>query len=360
MSATTMHAQSSPMPNAGTAPLPLLEVTDLVKTYPAKHNWLGRVTESVQAVHHVDLTVYPGEVLGLVGESGCGKSTLGRAILQLERPDAGTVTFNGDNLCQLSERQLRPVRADLQMVFQNPYSSLNPRMKVGDIVGEPFAIHGRYPNKAERQQAVMNLLETVGLSADAVDRYPHAFSGGQRQRIGIARALALNPKLIVADEPVSALDVSVQAQILNLLQELQAERQLSVLFIAHNLGVVYHISHRVAVMYLGEIVELAPVEALFNRPAHPYTQALLAAVPVADPNRKTLNKPMLEGDLPSPSNPPSGCRFHTRCVYATKECQTTKPTQQVITPSENPRERHFVACHYANAIQQGTQPLAGV
>jgi oligopeptide/dipeptide ABC transporter ATP-binding protein len=338
----------------------LLEVTNLVKTYPAKRNWLGQVTQSVQAVHHVDLAVYPGEVLGLVGESGCGKSTLGRAILQLERPDAGTVTFNGDNLCQLSERQLRPVRADLQMVFQNPYSSLNPRMKVGDIVGEPFAIHGRYPNKAERQQAVMNLLETVGLSADAVDRYPHAFSGGQRQRIGIARALALNPKLIVADEPVSALDVSVQAQILNLLQELQAERQLSVLFIAHNLGVVYHISHRVAVMYLGEIVELAPVEALFNRPAHPYTQALLAAVPVADPNRKTLDKPMLEGDLPSPSNPPSGCHFHTRCVYATKECQTTKPTQQVITASENPRERHFVACHYADAIQQGTQPLAGV
>lgn len=356
MTTATAQPSSSKAPTA--SPTPLLDVVDLVKTYPIQRNWLGRITQAVQAVHHVDLTIYPSEVVGLVGESGCGKSTLGRAILQLERPDSGEVRFNGENLCSLGERQLRPLRADLQMVFQNPYSSLNPRMRVGEIVAEPFAIHGRYPNKAERQQAVVDLLETVGLPADALNRYPHAFSGGQRQRIGIARALALNPKLIVADEPVSALDVSVQAQILNLLQQLQASRQLSLLFIAHNLGVVYHISHRVAVMYLGEIVELAPVDTLFNRPAHPYTQALLAAVPVADPTRKTLDKPLLEGDLPNPANPPSGCRFHTRCRYATEECRTTAPKPCLLVDHTDPRQRHTVACHYAEAIQAGQQPEA--
>src|SRR5690349_8512788 len=295
---------------------PLLEVTDLVKHYPIRSGLvIERDVGTVRAVDGVSLTLHEGETLGLVGESGCGKSTLCRAILQLIPPTSGSVKFLGQELVGLSRRELRPLRRQMQMIFQDPYASLNPRKRVGQIVGDPMDLHG-LASGAELKRRVQDLLDRVGLRPEHYNRFPHEFSGGQRQRIGIARALALQPKLIVADEPVSALDVSVQAQIVNLLKDLQAEFGLSYLFVAHDLGVVRHVSDRVAVMYLGKVMENSGTDSLYDRPVHPYSNALLSAVPIPDPRlNEARERVVLEGDVPSPSNPPSGCRFHTRCPW---------------------------------------------
>jgi oligopeptide transport system ATP-binding protein len=292
----------------------------------------------------VDLDIFRGETLGLVGESGCGKSTIGRSILQLIRPSAGQVFLDQQELTQLSNKALRPLRKDMQIIFQNPYSSLDPRMSIGDTIAEPLEIHQVSQGPALRKR-VSELLDLVGLPQDAATRYPHEFSGGQRQRVGIARAIALNPKFIVADEPVSALDVSIQAQILNLLDDLKKEFNLTYLFIAHNLSVVEYISDRVAVMYLGKIVEIAPSHALYERPLHPYTQALLSAIPIPDPTAKKPDRVLLEGDLPSPANPPSGCRFHTRCPYAVDKCKTDVPEGVEYLPG------HVAYCHRIPELQ---------
>jgi peptide/nickel transport system ATP-binding protein len=365
------------------AALPLLQAVGVTKHFAVKQGFWQRVSGHVRAVQDVDLTIYPGETLGLVGESGCGKSTLGRCLLQLLRPTYGKVLWSNSpspkpedsnpenthltnshitnahlttiqaadtiDLTLLSEKALRPVRRHLQMVFQNPYASLNPRMTVGNILKEPFDIHHHYAPKARRQQ-VLNLLDKVGLPKDAAQRYPHEFSGGQRQRVGIARAIALTPRLIVADEPVSALDVSIQAQILNLMQQLKDDLALTYVFISHNLSVVQHVSDRVAVMYLGKIVELAPTARLFGQPRHPYTQALLAAAPLPDPSRRDRPRHLLSGDLPSPVSPPSGCAFHPRCPVASERCKVEAPTLQVEnTPLDHAHLAHAVACwHPAN------------
>jgi len=320
---------------------PLLEVTDLVKHFPVKSGVVvDRVVAHVKAVDGVSLTINEGETLGLVGESGCGKSTLSRTILQLTAPTSGSVKFLGEELVGRSRRSLRPVRRQMQMIFQDPYASLNPRKRVGQIIGEPMELHG-LANGRDVNKRVQDLLDRVGLSAEHASRYPHEFSGGQRQRIGIARALALKPKLIIADEPVSALDVSVQAQIVNLLKDLQTELGLSYLFVAHDLGVVRHVSDRVAVMYLGRIVESAPAGQLYDHPLHPYSNALLSAVPIPDPKLNiSRERLVLEGDVPSPIDPPSGCHFHTRCPWATEVCTTDDPRLEELEAA------HVAACHH--------------
>jgi oligopeptide transport system ATP-binding protein len=315
----------------------ILEVRNLVKHFPVTRGFiLQKQVGAVRAVDDISFSIREGETLGLVGESGCGKTTAGRVILRLMEPTSGEVTFQGQAVFRLNREDLRRMRRDMQIIFQDPYSSLNPRMTVGDIIGEPLEIH-RLARGREKVRRVQELLEIVGLSPYHVNRYPHEFSGGQRQRIGIARALAVNPKLVICDEPVSALDVSIQAQVINLLEELQKEFKLTYLFIAHDLSVVKHISDRIAVMYLGKIVELAPADELFQNPQHPYTEALLSAVPIPDPEIRR-ERIILPGDVPSPVNPPSGCRFHTRCMYAVGSCRTEEPPFEEVLP------RHWVAC----------------
>ena len=319
------------------APANLLEVRGLKKHFPIRRGVFSRVSGYVRAVDGVDLTLRQGETLGLVGESGSGKTTTGRCILRLIEPTGGTVMFDGVDLLSLSPSQMRRMRRQIQVIFQDPYSSLNPRMRVGTIVGEPLAIH-KIAKGAEREHRVADLLCKVGLDPIVMRRYPHEFSGGQRQRIGIARALALNPKLIICDEPVSALDVSVQAQVVNLLMDLQEEYSLTYLFIAHDLSVVEHISDRVAVMYLGKIVEVAEAERLYRDPQHPYTRALLSAVPVPDPEAVS-SRIALKGELPSPANPPSGCAFHPRCPVAVEVCPRLEP--QLLDSGGG----HLASCH---------------
>ncbi|WP_019122256.1 ABC transporter ATP-binding protein [Brevibacillus massiliensis] len=315
----------------------LLEVKGLKTYFPIKKGVLGKKEEYVKAVDDVSFYLKEGETLGLVGESGCGKSTTGRSILQLVKPTAGEIIYQGQDLMKKNFREMREVRRDLQMIFQDPYSSLNVRMTIRNILLEPMRIHGLYTPK-EREERVKDLLEMVGLRREHADRYPHEFSGGQRQRIGIARALTLQPKLIIADEPVSALDVSIQAQVLNLMQDLQEKFGLTYLFIAHDLSVVKHFSTRVGVMYLGRIVELADKKSLYNSPKHPYTESLLSAVPVLDPDYKK-ERIILSGDVPNPKNPPQGCAFHTRCASCMEICKSERPPLKELAPN------HLVACH---------------
>ena len=315
----------------------VLRVEGLKKYFPVRRGVLQRVAGQVRAVDGVSFTIRAGETLCLVGESGCGKSTVGKTILRLQEPTDGRVWLGETEVTGLNDDEMRVHRRQVQMVFQDPYSSLNPRMRAGQIIAEPLENYGLHQG-AEREQQIIALLEKVGLRKDALERYPFEFSGGQRQRLGIARALALNPKLIVADEPVSALDVSVQAQVLNLLMDLQEEFGLAYLFVSHDLAVVEHIGHRIAVMYLGRIVELADKDRIFSRPLHPYTEALMAAAPIADP-RARRDRLVIEGDVPSPMNPPPGCHFHTRCPYAIARCKTDDPPLQEVEIG------HMVACH---------------
>jgi oligopeptide transport system ATP-binding protein len=320
----------------------LLEIRDLKKHFPIKGGILGRTVAKVYAVDGVSFSLKKGETLGLVGESGCGKSTLGRAILRLHEPTSGSVTFNGQDILGLKPAEMRAMRRNMQIIFQDPFSSLNPRMTVGSILAEPFEIHKVLP-KAQINKKVAELLDVVGLRPESIDRYPHEFSGGQRQRIGIARAIALNPQLIICDEPVSALDVSIQSQILNLLVELRKKFQLTYVFIAHDLAVIEHISDNVAVMYLGRMVEYSSAESLYLKPRHPYTQALISAIPVAEIGRASKRQ-ILKGDVPSPINPPSGCHFHPRCPIATDRCKVESPPLRDVG---SPGKPHLAACHFA-------------
>lgn len=316
---------------------PLLQVKNLKQYYPIKKGILSRTVGNVKAVDGVSFDIFPGETLGLVGESGCGKSTTGRAIVRLEKPTEGEIIFEGKNLADFSNVEMRNIRTDLQIIFQDPYSSLNPRKRIGDLLSEPLLFH-KLVEPSEVKKKVADILEIVGLPSAYSNRYPHEFSGGQRQRIGIARALILNPKLIVCDEPVSALDVSIQAQVLNLLKDLQKEFNLTFLFIGHGLGAVKYISDRIAVMYLGNIVEVGKTEEIFKNSKHPYTRALLSAYPIPNPHLRNKEKIVIQGDVPSPSNPPSGCKFHTRCPFVQSKCKEEVPLLLGST--------HSVACHY--------------
>lgn len=318
----------------------ILEAQNLKKYFPIYKGAFRRRVGDVKAVDGVSLYIKEGETLGLVGESGCGKSTTGRTILRLLDATEGTVTYKGQDVLNASKDEMKKLRREMQIVFQDPYSSLNPRMTVSEIVGESLVEHGIYKKGKELDDYIVEVITKCGLAKYHINRYPHEFSGGQRQRIGIARALALNPSFIVADEPVSALDVSIQSQVINLLNDLQHERKISYLFISHDLGVVKYISHRIGVMYLGTLVELTDKKSLFDNPKHPYTQALLSAIPVPDPSKK-INRIILQGDIPSPANPPSGCKFHTRCMYAKDICKEQVPEFR------NLGGEHFVACHFA-------------
>lgn len=320
----------------------ILKVENLKKYFPIKGGFFGKTVSNVRAVDDVSLEIKRGETLGIVGESGCGKSTTGRTILQLLKPTSGNVYFNGQKINKMNKSQLRSIRPKMQLIFQDPYSSLNPRMTVGQIIGEALLDHGML-KKEDMRSRVLEVMDMCGLAEYQIDRFPHEFSGGQRQRIGIARALALNPEFIVADEPVSALDVSIQAQIINLLAKLQKEKGFTYMFISHDLSVVEHICDRVGVMYLGSMVELADKDELFENPLHPYTKALLSAIPIPDPTAKR-NRIILIGDIPSPANPPSGCKFHTRCPYATEICSKENPEYREL------EKNHFVACHRAREI----------
>ena len=355
-SRSSAHDEARAAPSAGTAAAAgadgdLLEVENLKVWFPIKSGiLLDRHVGDVRAVDDVTFQIRRGETLGLVGESGCGKSTVGRALLRLYKPTAGRIVFDGQDITELSEAEMRPLRRRMQIVFQDPFASLNPRHSVARIVGEPLKVHGLSGGRKSLARRVRELLEIVGLPADAASRYPHEFSGGQRQRIGLARALALNPDFVVADEPVSALDVSIQAQIVNLMEDLQTEFGLTYLFIAHDLAIVRHISTRIAVMYLGWIVEISSADELYDNPLHPYTISLLSAVPIPDPvverQREAI---LLPGDLPSPANPPPACRFHTRCPYVQEtRCRDDVPELRAVEGSE-----HLVACHWAEQIKAG-------
>lgn len=327
---------------------PLIRIRNLKKHFPIRSGVFRRKTGAVQAVDGLNFDIYKGETLGLVGESGSGKSTTGRTILQLLKPTEGSIIYKGQELTKASRAHMRKIRSELQMVFQDPYAALNPRMTVGDIVAEPLTIHGN-SSRSEQEARVAELLKLVGLNDFFINRHPHEFSGGQRQRIGIARALATNPTFLVADEPVSALDVSIQAQVINLLDDLKRELGLTYLFIAHDLSMVRYISDRVAVMYLGRIVELADRDVLFERPFHPYTQALLSAIPIPDPEKEARRQPIeLKGGSPDPANPPTGCRFHPRCGYTTQECIDEDPVFRDLGTAVSP---HFVACHHAERFR---------
>jgi oligopeptide transport system ATP-binding protein len=325
-------------------------VRGLVKYFPIRKGVMQREAGRVHAVDGVSLSVFEGETLGLVGESGCGKSTLARCIVRLLEPTEGEILFGGADIAHLSSRALRPLRRQMQMIFQDPYASLNPRKRVRKIVGDPLRVH-RIGNRRERRKAVEELLALVGLSPEHLNRFPWEFSGGQRQRIGVARALALRPRLVVADEPVSALDVSIQAQIINLLSELQDDFGLTYVFIAHDLGVVRHVADRIAVMYLGKLVEIASADELYVRPIHPYTEALLSAIPIPDPDRNERRiRVILEGDVPSPMDPPSGCRFRTRCPFATEICAAVEPPLDEYAPG------HHAACHHPRNVAAAAVP----
>ncbi|PJK15670.1 peptide ABC transporter ATP-binding protein [Chryseomicrobium excrementi] len=326
----------------------LLKVEGLKQYFPIKGGFLGRTVNHVKAVDDISFTIYEGETVSIVGESGCGKSTTGRSILRLEEPTEGKVEFQGVDLATISKRQMRDYRKDLQIIFQDPYASINPRQTVASVLNEAMEIQNVLPAN-KRRARIEELLETVGLLPYQADRFPHEFSGGQRQRIGIARALSVDPKLIICDEAVSALDVSIQAQVLNLLEDLQEQYNLTYLFISHDLGVVRHISDRIIVMYLGKIVEIADKHSLFENPQHPYTKALLSAIPVPDPDKKK-ERIVLKGDVPSPIDPPAGCRFHTRCPFATDKCRTEEPK---LRTSDLMKEGHEAACHYMEEISAG-------
>ncbi|WP_188207775.1 ABC transporter ATP-binding protein [Alkalibacillus aidingensis] len=326
----------------------LLKINNLKQYFPIKGGIFGRTVNHVKAVDDVTFTIYEGETVSVVGESGCGKSTTGRAILRLDDPTDGSIEFDGKDLLSLNKNEMRKMRKDLQIIFQDPYASLNPRMTVRQTLNEAMEIQGVVPKK-DRNDRIAELMETVGLQPHQADRFPHEFSGGQRQRIGIARALSVNPKLIVCDEAVSALDVSIQAQVLNLLKKFQKEMNLTYLFIAHDLGVVRHISDRIIVMYLGKIVEIGDTKSIFENPQHPYTKALLSAIPVPDPENKT-ERIFLQGDVPSPIDPPAGCRFHTRCPFATDKCKEDTPE---LRTEDYMNGGHQAACHYIKEIETG-------